>query len=106
MKIVSINALPPQLAYVEAGLAPVLLAQPMYLWGEIGVDAIVDKLTEQKKLPDAHPRRAGARLGGEPRRLGASAAGLGFRGRARGAPGAQPAQAVARCETMNIIGEF
>ena len=45
VKIVSINALPPQLAYVEAGLAPVLLAQPTYLWGAIGVDAIVDKLT-------------------------------------------------------------
>lgn len=51
VKIVSINALPPQLAYVEAGLAPVLLAQPMYQWGEIGVDAIVDKLTGGKKFP-------------------------------------------------------
>ena len=55
VKIVSINALPPQLAYVEAGLAPVLLAQPAYLWGEIGVDAIVDKLTGQKKLPARIP---------------------------------------------------
>jgi len=51
VKIVSINALPPQLAYVEAGLAPVLLAQPTYLWGEIGVDAIVDKLTGKKQVP-------------------------------------------------------
>jgi ribose transport system substrate-binding protein len=51
VKIVSINALPPQLAYVEAGLAPVLLAQPTYLWGEIGVDAIVDKLTGRKPVP-------------------------------------------------------
>jgi ribose transport system substrate-binding protein len=51
VKIVSINALPPQLAYVEAGLAPVLLAQPTYLWGEIGVDAIVDKVTGQKPVP-------------------------------------------------------
>jgi len=50
VKIVSINALPPQLAYVEAGLAPVLLAQPTYLWGEIGVDAIVDKLTGKKPV--------------------------------------------------------
>jgi ribose transport system substrate-binding protein len=51
VKIVSINALPPQLAYVEAGLAPVLFAQPTYLWGEIGVDAIVDKLTGKKPVP-------------------------------------------------------
>jgi ribose transport system substrate-binding protein len=51
VKIVSINALPPQLAYVEAGLAPVLFAQPTYLWGEIGVDAIVDKLTGRKPVP-------------------------------------------------------
>ena len=51
VKIVSINALPPQLAYVEAGLAPVLLAQPTYLWGEIGVDSIVDKLTGRKQVP-------------------------------------------------------
>jgi ribose transport system substrate-binding protein len=55
VKIVSINALPPQLAYVEAGLAPVLLAQPTYLWGEIGVDAIVDKVTGKKQLPDRIP---------------------------------------------------
>jgi len=51
VKIVSINALPPQLAYVEAGLAPVLFAQPTYLWGEIGVDAIVDKVTHRKPVP-------------------------------------------------------
>jgi ribose transport system substrate-binding protein len=55
VKIVSINALPPQLAYVEAGLAPVLLAQPTYLWGEIGVDAIVDKVMGRKRLPDRIP---------------------------------------------------
>jgi len=51
VKIVSINALPPQLAYVEAGVAPVLFAQPTYLWGEIGVDALVDKLTARKPVP-------------------------------------------------------
>ena len=83
VKIVSINALPPQLAYVEAGLAPVLLAQPTYLWGEIGVDAIVDKLTGKKPVAGAHQRRAGAGLRRQPRRLGASAARLGLRRRAR-----------------------
>ena len=55
MKIVSINALPPQLAYVEAGVAPVLLAQPTYLWGEMGVDAIVDKVTGRKQFPARIP---------------------------------------------------
>jgi len=55
VRIVSINALPPQLAYVEAGYAPVLLAQPTYLWGEIGVDAIVDKVTGGKRFPGRIP---------------------------------------------------
>jgi ribose transport system substrate-binding protein len=55
VKIVSINALPPQLAYVEAGYAPVLLAQPTYLWGEMGVDAIVDKVTGKKQFPTRIP---------------------------------------------------
>src|SRR5580765_240220 len=55
VKIVSINALPPQLAYVEAGYAPVLLAQPTYLWGEMGVDAIVDKVTGKRQFPAPIP---------------------------------------------------
>ena len=33
VKIVAVDALPAELAYVEKGLAPVLLAQPTYLWG-------------------------------------------------------------------------
>ena len=49
--IVSINAIPPQLLYVEKGLAPVLLAQPTYLWGEVGVDTIVDKLLRGRPCP-------------------------------------------------------
>jgi ribose transport system substrate-binding protein len=51
VKIVAINALPPQLAYVEAGLAPVLLAQPTYLWGARGVETIVDKLLARRPVP-------------------------------------------------------
>ena len=51
VKMVAFNALPPQLAYVEAGVAPVLIAQPTYLWGEIGVDALVDKVTGRKPVP-------------------------------------------------------
>lgn len=37
VKVVSVDALPAQLAYVERGIAPVLLAQPVYLWGYVGV---------------------------------------------------------------------
>jgi ribose transport system substrate-binding protein len=53
--IVSINAIPPQLLYVDKGLAPVLLAQPTYLWGEVGVDTIVDKLLRNKIVPERIP---------------------------------------------------
>jgi ribose transport system substrate-binding protein len=54
-KIVSINALPPQLIYVDQGLAPVLLAQPTYLWGEVGVDTIVGKLLLGQTVPERIP---------------------------------------------------
>jgi len=54
-KIVCINALPPQLVYVERGIAPVLLAQPTYRWGEVGVDTIVAKLVLKKTVPDRIP---------------------------------------------------
>src|SRR5206468_7227761 len=40
VKIVSVDALPAELAYVDKGLAPVLLAQPVYQWGYIGVKTI------------------------------------------------------------------
>ncbi len=54
-KIVSINALPPQLVYVQHGVAPVLLAQPTYSWGEVGVQAIADKLLQGRAVPDRIP---------------------------------------------------
>jgi len=44
IKVVSVDALPAQLAYVDRGVVPVLLAQSVYLWGSIGVMTIVDKL--------------------------------------------------------------
>lgn len=43
-KVVAVDALPAQLPYVERGIAPVLVAQPVYQWGYIGVKTIVDKL--------------------------------------------------------------
>jgi ribose transport system substrate-binding protein len=43
-KVVAVDALPSELAYVERGVVPVLLAQPVYQWGYIGVQTIVDKV--------------------------------------------------------------
>ena len=43
-KIVAVDALPPELDYVVKGLAPVLLAQPAYLWGNVGVVKIIEKV--------------------------------------------------------------
>src|SRR4029079_13018051 len=44
VKIVAVDALAPELPYIEKGLAPVLLAQAPYLWGQVGVTTIVDKI--------------------------------------------------------------
>jgi len=55
MKIVAVDALPVELPYVEKGLAPVLLAQPTYLWGKVSVSTIVDKLVLNKQVPTIIP---------------------------------------------------
>jgi ribose transport system substrate-binding protein len=55
MKIVAVDALPVELPYVEKGLAPVLLAQPVYLWGYVSVSTIVDKLVLNKTIPERLP---------------------------------------------------
>jgi ribose transport system substrate-binding protein len=51
VKIVAIDALPAELAYVQKGLAPVLLAQPTYDWGHESVRIIVDKVQRKKEVP-------------------------------------------------------
>jgi ribose transport system substrate-binding protein len=51
VKVVSVDALPAELPYIEAGIAPVLLAQPTYLWGYVSVEKIVDKLHLGKDVP-------------------------------------------------------
>ena len=53
-KVVAVDALPAQLAYVERGIAPVLVAQPVYQWGYVGVKTIVDKL-QGKQVPERIP---------------------------------------------------
>jgi ribose transport system substrate-binding protein len=55
MKIVAVDALPAQLAYVEKGIVPVLLAQRIYDWGYVGVKTIVDKLHFKKDVPEIIP---------------------------------------------------
>ncbi|GMV36726.1 MAG: hypothetical protein AMXMBFR61_12340 [Fimbriimonadales bacterium] len=51
VKVVAVDCLPAQLPYIEKGIAPVLLAQPTYLWGKVSVEMIVDKLIHKKDIP-------------------------------------------------------
>jgi ribose transport system substrate-binding protein len=55
IKVVAVDALPAQLVYVDRGIAPVLLAQPVYEWGYVGVRTIVDKLHHNKAVPAIIP---------------------------------------------------
>jgi ribose transport system substrate-binding protein len=55
VKLVAVDALPPELPYVEKGLAPVLLAQSSYLWGNVGVTKIIDKIFYKKDVPEIIP---------------------------------------------------
>jgi ribose transport system substrate-binding protein len=54
-KVVAVDALPAELPYVERGIAPVLLAQPVYQWGYVGVKTIVDKIHHKKDVPQIIP---------------------------------------------------
>lgn len=49
--VVSVDALPAELPYVEKGIVPVLLAQSTYLWGSVSVELIMDKLYLHKEIP-------------------------------------------------------
>jgi ribose transport system substrate-binding protein len=55
VKIVAVDGLPAELAYVEKGLAPVLLAQPTYLWGYESVRRIFDKVHLKQDVPQIIP---------------------------------------------------
>jgi ribose transport system substrate-binding protein len=55
VKIVAVDALPVELVYVEKGLAPVLLAQPTYMWGYVSVQRIVDKVHLNQDVPPIIP---------------------------------------------------
>lgn len=51
VKIVSVDALPEELAYVDKGIAPILLAQPIYEWGHQSVKIIADHCLGKKDVP-------------------------------------------------------
>ena len=55
MKVVAVDAMPEELDYVEKGITPTLYAQSVYLWGDIGVRTIVDKLHFKKDVPQIIP---------------------------------------------------
>jgi ribose transport system substrate-binding protein len=55
IKIVAVDALPAELAYVDKGLAPVLLAQPTYKWGYVSVEKIVEKVHLKQDVPQIIP---------------------------------------------------
>jgi len=55
IKIASVDALGPELVYVDKGVAPVLLAQSVYQWGYVGVTTIVDKVINKKDVPTIIP---------------------------------------------------
>lgn len=55
IKVASVDALPAQLEYIEKGVVPTLLAQSVYLWGDVGVRTIVDKLHFNKEVPAMIP---------------------------------------------------
>ncbi len=55
VKVVSVDALPAELPYVAKGIAPVLLAQPTYMWGYVSVGKIIDKIYLKKSVPELNP---------------------------------------------------
>jgi ribose transport system substrate-binding protein len=52
LKVVSFDALPASLAYVDRGIVPVLYAQPVYQWGYVGVNTIVDHVLLGQPVPE------------------------------------------------------
>jgi len=51
VKVVSVDALPAELAYIDKGIAPVLLAQPCFEWGHKSLEIIANKLILKKDVP-------------------------------------------------------
>ena len=54
IKCVSVDALPPQLAYLRSGHVQLLLAQQVYEWGHRSVELLIDKIHFKKNPPVLH----------------------------------------------------
>jgi ribose transport system substrate-binding protein len=52
VKVVAVDCLPAELPYIEKGIAPVLLAQPTYMWGHVSVEKVIDKVFLKKDVPE------------------------------------------------------
>ena len=52
LKIVAVDALPMQLPYMEKGIVQVLLGQPTFRWGKVGVETIVNKFYLDKEIDE------------------------------------------------------
>ena len=52
VKIVSVDALPAVLPYIDRGLAPAIFAQPTYTWGSVSVKTIFDHVHLKKDVPE------------------------------------------------------
>jgi ribose transport system substrate-binding protein len=53
VQVVSVDALPAQLAYIRSGYVPELLAQQCYEWGYKSVELLVDKILNHKQPAQA-----------------------------------------------------
>jgi ribose transport system substrate-binding protein len=53
VKCVSVDALPPQLAYLRSGHVQILLAQQVYEWGYRSVEHLINKIHLKKDPPNA-----------------------------------------------------
>jgi ribose transport system substrate-binding protein len=51
VKVVAVDCLPAELPYIQKGIAPVLLAQPTYMWGHVAVEKVIDKVFLKKDVP-------------------------------------------------------
>lgn len=51
VKVVAVDCLPAQMAYIDKGIAPVLLAQPTYDWGYVSVQKIYEYVIDEAEIP-------------------------------------------------------
>jgi ribose transport system substrate-binding protein len=51
-RIVAVDALPVQLIYLERGIVDIFLGQPTFMWGEMSVRKVIDKIFWQKDVDE------------------------------------------------------